>query len=70
VDALARASRALSIPVVALGGLTPARAADAARAGAHGVAAASGIGAAPDVERAARAFHRSLTEHTACERSA
>ena len=69
LEALARASRALPIPVLALGGLTPARAADAVRAGAHGVAAASAIGAAPDVERAAHAFHRSLTEHTACEPS-
>ncbi len=68
LEELACASRALPIPVVALGGLTPARAVEAARAGAHGVAAASGIGAAPDVERAARAFHRCLPEHSACER--
>ena len=66
LEELARASRALPIPVVALGGLTPARAAAVLRAGAHGVAAASGIGAARDVEDAARAFHRSLTEHNAC----
>jgi thiamine-phosphate pyrophosphorylase len=68
VDALARASRALAIPVLALGGLTAARAAEAAHAGAHGVAAASGIGAAQDVEAAARTFHRSLMEHTSCTR--
>jgi thiamine-phosphate diphosphorylase len=65
LDELARASRSLSVPVLALGGLTPERAREALRAGAHGIAAASGIGAAEDVEAAAAAFHRSLTEHIA-----
>ncbi len=66
LEELARASHALPIPVIALGGLTPARTGDALRAGAHGVAAAAGIGAAPDVGQAARDFYRSLMEHTAC----
>jgi thiamine-phosphate diphosphorylase len=67
LEELAQASRSLPIPVIALGGLTPARTAEALRAGAHGVASAAGIGAAPDVAQAARDFHRSLMEHTCTE---
>ncbi len=53
---LAGAIREIPIPVLALGGLTPERTAEVMRAGAWGVATVSGIGAAPDVERAARDF--------------
>jgi thiamine-phosphate pyrophosphorylase len=62
LEELGHACRGIPIPVVALGGLTAERAADALRAGAHGVAAASGIGAAADVEGAARDFRRRVAE--------
>jgi thiamine monophosphate synthase len=48
--------------VLALGGVTAARCADALRAGAHGVAAVAALGAAPDPEAAARDFRRALAE--------
>ena len=44
------------LPVVAIGGLTPERAVNAARAGAAAVAVASGLTAAPDPEAAALAY--------------
>ncbi len=44
VDILAKVCQAVSeIPVIALGGITPERVADCLRAGAHGVAAHSGL---------------------------
>jgi thiamine-phosphate pyrophosphorylase len=61
---LARASRDLSIPVLALGGITPERVADVLRAGAWGVAVVSAVGAAPDVEQAARELTRTVKEAT------
>jgi thiamine-phosphate pyrophosphorylase len=62
---LARAAAEAGLPVLALGGVTAARAPEARRAGAHGVAAVSAIGAADDVESAARDFARALAEATA-----
>jgi len=59
---LAEASAALSIPVIALGGVTPDRTRGILDVGAWGVAAVSAIGAAPDVARATRAFSRTLAE--------
>jgi thiamine-phosphate pyrophosphorylase len=59
---LARAAAEAALPILALGGVTAARAAEALRAGAHGVAAVSAIGAADDVEAAARGFARALAE--------
>jgi thiamine-phosphate pyrophosphorylase len=53
---LAQAVRGLPIPALALGGLTPERAAETRAAGAWGVAVVSAIGAVPDPERAAREF--------------
>jgi thiamine-phosphate pyrophosphorylase len=53
------------LPVLALGGLTAARAAEALRAGAHGVAAVAAIGAADDVEAAAREFRAALAREAA-----
>ncbi|MEO5511384.1 MAG: thiamine phosphate synthase [Longimicrobiales bacterium] len=43
IDLITAASERLSIPVVAIGGVTPSRAQEALLAGAHGVAAIAGI---------------------------
>jgi thiamine-phosphate pyrophosphorylase len=59
-DWLAAELRDLQIPVLALGGVTAARAAEVCAAGAWGVAAVSAIGAAADPERAAREFCKVL----------
>jgi thiamine-phosphate pyrophosphorylase len=50
----------LDIPLVAIGGMTPARAIEATRAGAAGVAAIGGLWDAPDPGSAARAFLAAL----------
>ncbi|HEX6041790.1 thiamine phosphate synthase [Longimicrobium sp.] len=47
---------ALGVPTVAIGGVTPARAADARRAGAAGVAVLRGVWDAPDPAAAVRAY--------------
>ncbi len=62
LDWLARATRGLEVPALALGGMTPERVGPALSAGAWGVAAVSAIGAADDPERAARAFVQALGE--------
>jgi len=49
-----RLARSASLPVVAVGGISPATAPDAIRAGACGVALISGIFGSPDPEIAAR----------------
>jgi thiamine-phosphate pyrophosphorylase len=49
-----RLARAVSAPVVAVGGISAATAPDALRAGARGVALISGLFGSPDPERAAR----------------
>jgi thiamine-phosphate diphosphorylase len=51
---LERLARAASVPVVAVGGISPSTAAEAIRAGASGVALISGIFGSPDPETAAR----------------
>jgi thiamine-phosphate diphosphorylase len=43
VELITRAAERLSIPVIAIGGVTPARSQEALLAGAHGVAAIAGI---------------------------
>jgi thiamine-phosphate diphosphorylase len=50
----------LHIPLVAVGGMTPARAIEAIRAGAGGVAAIGGLWDDPDPGAAARAFLAAL----------
>ena len=60
---LAGSTRLLSIPALALGGVTAQRTPELIRAGAWGVAVVSAIGAAPDVESAARKFRDSLQEN-------
>ncbi|MFQ5513693.1 MAG: thiamine phosphate synthase [Myxococcota bacterium] len=57
---LARATGTLPIPVLALGGMTPARVQEVRAAGAWGVAAVSAIGAAPKIEEVVQEFRRAL----------
>jgi thiamine-phosphate pyrophosphorylase len=59
---LAAAVAEAGLPVLALGGVTRARAPEAVHAGAHGVAAVSAIGAAADVAAAARGLADALAE--------
>ncbi len=56
--AIAEAKRLAAIPVAAIGGITPANAADAVAAGADMLAVISSLFAAPDVATAARALSR------------
>jgi thiamine-phosphate pyrophosphorylase len=53
---LTAAKARLSVPVVAIGGITPANAAALVAAGADALAAISAVFDAPDVAAAARAF--------------
>jgi len=50
----------LGLPVIAIGGVTPERARDAARAGAYGVAAIRAIWDAPDPRESARALSEAV----------
>ncbi len=50
----------LGLPVIAIGGVTPERAQDAARAGAYGVAAIRAIWDAPDPRESARALSEAV----------
>jgi len=54
--------RAVRIPLVGIGGLTPANAGDVMRAGADGVAVVSAIVASPDPGAAARALRSAIDE--------
>jgi thiamine-phosphate pyrophosphorylase len=56
LEALARVARTVSVPVIAIGGITPARVAEVRRAGAHGVAAISAILSAPSPADSTRRF--------------
>ncbi len=60
LQALSETVRAVSIPVLALGGVTPGRAEECLEAGAHGVAAISAVLSQPDIPLAVRAFERAL----------
>jgi len=59
---LEEATHELEIPALALGGITPDRAAEMLSAGAWGVAAVSAIGAAVEPEAAVREFEKAFTE--------
>jgi thiamine-phosphate pyrophosphorylase len=59
---LAEATSKLGIPALALGGLHPSRVPGVLGAGAWGVAAVSALGAAADIEAAAREFAAALLE--------
>ena len=56
LDGLAQACRAVSIPVVAIAGITPERVAPCLEAGAWGVAVMTAVTTAPDPAAAAAAF--------------
>ncbi len=63
-DALAGLVRSWggATPVIAIGGVTPARAAETLRAGAHGVAVLSGVWSAGEPERAAEMYLNAMEE--------
>jgi thiamine-phosphate pyrophosphorylase len=63
-DWLRAAASQLSIPVLALGGVTADRVHELCAAGAFGVAAVAALGAAADPEAAAREFRRALADET------
>jgi len=60
LQALKETARAVSIPVFALGGVTPGRAKQCLEAGAHGVAAISAVLSQPDIPVAVGAFEKAL----------
>lgn len=60
LDALSDVVRSVSIPVFAVGGITPERVASCVQAGAFGVAAISGLMQAPCAQTAVHAFLRAL----------
>ncbi len=62
LQALSETVRAVTIPVLALGGVTPGRAEECLEAGAHGVAAISAVLSQPDIPLAVRAFEKALGE--------
>lgn len=61
---LLRAAKEFSVPIVAIGGITPDNAALLIEAGADAVAVLSAVFDAPDVERAARRIARLFAEHS------
>ncbi len=67
LDGLAAACRAVDLPVVAIGGLTPDDAAPVARAGATAMAAISSVLGADDVEQSAKRLHADFLAATAPE---
>jgi thiamine-phosphate pyrophosphorylase len=60
LERLAEVAQAVSVPVIAIGGVTAGNAADAVRAGAAGVAVIGAVAGAADPEAAARALRRAL----------
>jgi thiamine-phosphate pyrophosphorylase len=60
MSALERLTRAAVMPVIAVGGISPATAPDAMRAGACGIALISGIFGSPDPETAARELRSAI----------
>jgi len=61
---LLRAAKEFSVPIVAIGGITPDNAAGLIEAGADAVAVLSAVFDAPDVERAARRIAGLFVEHS------
>jgi len=60
LEGFARVARLVSIPVIAIGGISTRTAVDVVRAGASGVALISGILGAPDPELAAKTLHSAI----------
>ncbi len=60
LEALSETVGAVTIPVLALGGVTPGRAEECLEAGAHGVAAISAVLSQPDIPMAVQAFEKAL----------
>lgn len=60
LDGLARASAAVRIPVIAIGGITPERVAAVLEAGAHGVAVMTAISTADDPQAATAVFREEI----------
>ena len=60
LDALARVATAVTIPVFAIGGVTPENAADCMAAGAHGVAVVGAVMKAQDIPGVVRRFEAAL----------
>jgi len=60
-DGIKLVKRAISIPVIAIGGINPRNAAEVAAAGADGIAVVSAILGAPDAKRAAEELKKILT---------
>lgn len=56
VEWLGAVARAVALPVIAIGGITPARVGEVVRAGAHGAAVLSGVWAAEDAVRAVERY--------------
>jgi thiamine-phosphate diphosphorylase len=70
VELLSRICAAVSIPVIAIGGIRPDSVGHCLRAGAAGVAVLSGIMRAPDPREAAGAYRRALDSAVPPSRSA
>ncbi|HEX6135064.1 MAG TPA: thiamine phosphate synthase [Longimicrobiales bacterium] len=62
VQLVRRTAGRTTLPVIAIGGITPARAAEVAAAGAAGIAVLGGVWRAPDAVAAATAYARSVGE--------
>lgn len=60
IQALAEAAGSVTIPVFALGGVTPGRTRECLEAGAYGVAAISAVLSRPDIPAAVRKFEKTL----------
>ena len=60
---IARVAAAVDVPVIAIGGVTPERVAALLDAGAHGVAAAAAVFAAPDPPAATAALLAAVARH-------
>ena len=63
IDKLEAVAKAVGVPIVAIGGITPARVPDVLAAGARGVAVISAILAAPSPAAATRQFLDALARH-------
>lgn len=72
IDILAAIAREATVPVLAIGGITPARVAECLGAGARGVGVVSGIVAQPDLDAALESYRAALAHArsaTAVQRS-